>query len=199
MQQDVNLYRFLPQPTQLRFTSEMAIWLYGGFVTLLLLSYLLGLWQTHRDKVQLHATEIQLEQTKQNLAALTAQYPSLDPKDIQNSVLQFQKELQTQNKIIHLLSRNAKFSGYLTGLAQATVSGVWLTEIDISASEQKIKLQGHALTFPLLQQFLQQLMEQPVFSDMLFELRNVEQDLDEVPPHHFLMFDIENKPKAKQT
>jgi hypothetical protein len=60
------------------------------------------------------------------------------------------------------------FSRYLRSLARQDTDGLWLTQINLSASRDKNRLQGKALRAELVATYLQNLAEEPPFAAQRF-------------------------------
>lgn len=174
-QQEINLYNYLPKKTGFELTPKTALLSYGAFLSLLLMFYFVSLWQKHKLVTQFdylnHETSLALQQ----LTILVQQYPISDPDILKKTIGQLQEEYEKKAKLIDLLSPYANFSSYLVGLGNAIVSGVWLTQITFDRGENKIILKGYALQSAFLDQFYSQLAKQPIFSNLKFELNDIEQ------------------------
>jgi hypothetical protein len=118
---------------------------------------------------------IQFAQTQGYFKKITTDYPSIDPNDLKNSLLHLQQELSVQTSAVNLIMINLHFSSYLTGLAQSIVPGVWLTHFNFSATDHPVTLEGYALQPLLVQQFLDKLQHNAIFSGMSFELGELSQ------------------------
>ena len=60
------------------------------------------------------------------------------------------------------------FSRYLRSLARQDTDGLWLTQINLSASRDKNRLQGKALRAELVATYLQNIAEEPPFAAQRF-------------------------------
>ena len=95
-----------------------------------------------------------------------------------------QLDYEAKLTALDALSLNEVFTKYLTALANATIEGVWLKEIDLNRTGNKIILKGSALQHALLDQYLTQLAAQPAFAGMVFELQEL---IETTTPASFLI------------
>ena len=175
MQQDINLYKLLPKKQKSSFTWRRLGFVYLFFVFLIFLQFIYVLFEKNRFTKEYQQAEISLENTKQQVHKLIAQYPSIDTKNIQTIADSMRAELNNELKIIRLLTQSSKFSAYMVGLAAASVPDVWLTTISFAAKEPHIILQGNATQALLAQQYLDQLTHQAVFATLPFKINDLTQ------------------------
>jgi hypothetical protein len=175
MQQQINLYDFLPKK-KTNYLTNKNVWLaYTVFILLLCLFHLTELWQKHSLTSQLNTltSGVVLQQLK--LTELMQKYPETDLANLNADIIKLQIEDEKKSQLIDLLSPYAHFSAYLEGLGHAIVPGVWLTQITFDRGENKIALKGYTLQPKLLASFYSQLEKQPIFYNLTFELNAIKQ------------------------
>ncbi len=173
MQQQVNFYLLLPQQNKHHVSLQKMMFAYGVFIFLLFVLTLWDIGQNYKKSKQLTIFKNELATEKKQVATLTAQYPMLNPKDLEASMQNLQRELEMKNKMVALLSQRSGFSMYLSNIAKASVRGAWLTDISISMQDMQIGLKGQALQATSVHQFLNQLVHQSEFVNMPLELREL--------------------------
>jgi hypothetical protein len=175
MRQEINLYNYLPKKTGFDLTKKMVLYSYGAFLLLLLMFHFLLLLQRHKLVIQLNelTTTVSLEQ--QQLAMIMQKYPVNDLVSLKEVIHNLQLEYENKGRLIDLFSPYANFSAYLEGLGNATVEGVWLTEITFNREGNKIDLKGYTLQPVLLEKLYSRLAMQPIFSDLAFKVNEIKQ------------------------
>ncbi len=176
--QQINLYSHLKKTPRLFLTLEKLLLLYGVFFLFLMshLTFSYSIKSGLIDQVDeltktYSAKQVLLESTKQK-------YPGIGASDIFSVMMQLQKELATKGQMLSIFSQNTRFSTILTALGKAIVPGVWLTDIKITDSGQKIILVGKANQATLPQSFMEQLKRQTPFDKMRIQLNEVTQTVD---------------------
>lgn len=144
------------------------------FILILSLDLIL-LLQQHKYTKQFNMLTAEVAINQQQLSALNKQYPVSDPENLEKTLKSLQQQYLNKITSLELLTPYANFTAYLIGLAKATVSGVWLTKINFNRGENKIVLEGYTLNPAMLEQFYSKLTKESVFSDMLFELNNIQE------------------------
>lgn len=175
MQQQINLYNLLPKKTVSKLTRKNVLLSYGAFLLLLFIFHFILIWQKHTLVNHLATLKNEVTLHQQQLTLLMQEYPVSETDSLKKMILQLQEEYASKAGLIDLLSPYANFSAYLTGLGNAIVTGVWLTEIHFDRGETKIFLKGYTLDPALLEQFHHQLTMQPIFSNLSFELIGIKQ------------------------
>jgi hypothetical protein len=175
MLQQINLYNLLPHQTKSWFTWKKLYAIYGLFILLLIFKWGNALWERHQLTKDLDHEVTLFADTQQRFKKLMTRYPTIDTKNLQTLGESLRTELMNELTIVKLLSQSSKFSAYLLGLALATTDGAWLTDISFSANEPHIILKGNALQPEIVQQFLDQLIRQPVFIESPFRISDLTQ------------------------
>src|SRR5688572_17093895 len=103
MQQEINLYLWLPQQKKSFLTLKFITVSYSLFILLLALNFCMGLWEKHKEVVMAAALTQELNAVQKRMAEIHTQYPMLDPKDMENSLKKLQQELEDKNNIFNLL------------------------------------------------------------------------------------------------
>lgn len=175
MQQEINLYRYLPKKAGFALTPKIALKSYVAFLLALLLFHTILLWQKHKLNSQWTSLQAQSMVYQQELSVLLQEYPVSDVTTLNKNIQELQKEYDTAMTNIDLLSPAANYSAYLLSLANAAINGVWLTEINFYRSATKIVLKGYALNSELLAQFYSDLTKQKAFTTLVFKLNEIQQ------------------------
>ena len=174
-QQEINLLSFLPKKTGIELTQKVVLISYGAFFLVLCIFYFGSTWQKHKLENQINQLANAANQGQQQFTLLSQKYPVSDVANLKQLIGDMQKEYETKSEFADLISPNANFSSYLTALGNAIVPGVWLTEIIFDRGENKVVLKGYALLPTLLERFYAQLSNQPVFSNLSFEINEIKQ------------------------
>jgi Tfp pilus assembly protein PilN len=178
--QQINLFRHLPQPIKSALDLKMLILLYAAFLmVLMLVSFVSVIGKFVDDSHLNHATK-NFTKAQQNLVALAGKYP----KSAAEIKLPDMEKLQTCK---------VQFSKYLTGIANAFISGVWLTEIDIHDHGQTINLKGNSLSEQQVQTYLDQLKKQDVFAGTSLYLQEIQQTPADTKSPSVLSFTLTTK------
>lgn len=193
MRQQVNLYILLPKERKWRFTKETLIVCYAVFVFLLLFNVAFKLWNRHSLQRDLNQAIVTQTRLTDQLNSLAKQEPLIDLNDLTGSVKKIVNDINANQKLSQVLSYNVSFSSYLSALTTAIVPDVWLTEIQFNASDQLIILRGSALRAASIQQFLERLSRQPVFSKLQFNMEDLTETVVENQQNSF-NFVISTKP-----
>lgn len=176
MTQSINLYRYLPKKKKAILTTKVVIISYGAFIVFLFFVYLIQLHQKHKIITQFDQLNSEVSLLQQELTTMMQRYPVNNVPDLNKAILDLQKEREKKALMIDLLSKYTHFSHYLIGLGNAIVDGVWLTQISFNRGENNnIVLKGFTLQPVLLKQFFIQLRNQRVFSNIEFELNDINQ------------------------
>lgn len=181
MQQQINLYRYLPHPIKSFLDLKMLTLLLGGFFGFLMVIFLIGFIHTEYLSSRLAKINLQLTQSRQHFQDLAAQFPEIDSAE--HALL---------NNEVSACS--TKFSPYFEAFANAIVSGVWLTEINISNNGRHVSLIGYASRAIGAEEFLEQLNKQPVFANLPFVIQNLSAVNNTTPkqpmPNNTLSFNL---------
>lgn len=173
MKQQVNLYQYLPHAYKFRLSKKVVGLTYGLLFFLLMLDFFHALWVHHKNIKEMNILEQSFRQQQKMLADIMVQFPMINPSDLQNSLQQLQKQLDLRLKIYATLSQGEGFSQYMSGLGEVIEPSVWLTEINFSNADRRMNLQGYALTSLAIEQYLDQLAKEKIFSGMLFSLQEL--------------------------
>ncbi len=173
--QQVNLYQKELRPAQVAFSARTVLGLAGIWLLLLATNLGIGGWRQHRAAVELTAAQAAATREAQQLAQLEARYPppAKDPALARESArLQAARDgralllTQLEGKS---LGNTDGFSPQLTALARQTMTGLWLTHIDLRQGGKELTLEGgagNATTVPL---YLQRLAGEQAFAGMEFD------------------------------
>ncbi len=146
--QRINLYQTQIKPQRDRFDTRS--------LGLLLLLLALGLaaisgfqaWQVRQVEDRLATVDAERETASERLAALQAQLQDQPSEEARSQRLR--NELAAKRALLDYLeegafAERAGFSGYLDGLAEYIIDGVWLSRIELAAGGDRLQLDGHAV------------------------------------------------------
>jgi hypothetical protein len=175
MLQQINLYNVLPRPAKPWVTKKMLFIFYSLFLIILFLKWGNLLWEKHQLVKEYEKENVLLADAQKQFKHLIAQYPTVDTTNIKNIGESLHAELINELKILSMLAKSSVFAAYMQGLAQTSTDGIWLTEISFSANEPRVALKGNAVRPQLVQAFLEQLIQQPVFANIPFKITELTQ------------------------
>ncbi len=178
MQQQINLYPLLSKKSNFELTRRTALSVYGIVFLLLIIIYSIDFRQTKHLEIQYNALYSKVSQLQQELDKL----PMSDAAALKDAIHALRQTAETKVNVLNSLTYRKNFSGYLLGLADTNIPGVWLTEIIFNNLEQRINLKGFALQTILIEKRLMELDKQAAFSPMKFEVQNV---IEQPAPPHF--------------
>jgi Tfp pilus assembly protein PilN len=187
MLQAVNFYPLLPKRSGFFLTKNFVIFSYTAFFIVLLGIYGIALWNQHKLAHELKLRDADLQVIQEKLSVLTAKYPVSDINILNKSIHDLHTQYENRMSAINLLSPNAHYAAYLSGIAHAIVTDVWLTEISFVREGNTISLKGHALQSSALEQFISQLTQEPVFAGMIFELKELKDTVQAKFPADFFL------------
>ncbi len=146
--QRINLYQTQVRPRRDRFSTRG--------LGLLLVVLALGLaaisgvqaWRLRQAEAQLASVNAERETASQRVTQLQAKLEDEPGRDARTQRLR--NELAAKRALLDYLeegtfAERAGFSGYLDGLADHVVDGVWLDRIELAAGGDRLQLDGHAI------------------------------------------------------
>jgi len=159
MKQNINFFQFEQHKTIQLLNASVLLQMIALFIVGLLSIYGYIFWQTtpvHQELSYLNNYKQQLsgewENVYQDLSQLKIN------AELEIEIAQLQAQLNKQIQLINVLESQEKtntigFSTYLTTLAKTHLSGLWLTEINLSAGGNRISLTGQAISPELVPNF----------------------------------------------
>ncbi len=174
--QQINLYRLLPKEAGSLLSQKKVIIYYVFFTFLLLLLYSHTESQRTKLESEFNGMTGEVSSLQNQSIQLAQKYPTSNADELQKIIKDLQTQLDNKISAIDLLVLNANFSSYLTGLASATTSGVWYTEIDFDRGINSISLKGLAVQAVRLADLLDQLAKPSIFHSYSFNLQEIEQE-----------------------
>lgn len=196
MQQQINLYLLLPKKSQFQINLRSIIFIYVACLGLLLALGSYESWYNRHLTKQIDALSQEIAQTQQRLAVISAQYSTLDAKEIQKTIDKLKLEIHSKENAINILLPLAGAPAYMTALAQAAIPNVWLAEFNFNMVEGGANLKGNALKATQPKEFMEQLQQQSVFSKMRFELRELSEAQADKDQKAIVNFYITTKAKS---
>jgi|GEM_PF-4218522 len=195
MQQEINLYPLLPQRQKSFLTLRLLIMAYSSLLVLLFIQCCFEYWGMRQQKVIITNLVQERNQIQQRKEAIHAEYPMLDPKDMENSLKKLQQGLTEKNTVFNLLTQDKKFSNYLMGVAKAAVNDLWLNGLRVDIGDRNLVLKGVATKAEAIQMFINKLGLQTEFAELNFQLQDVHKV--EIKKEVLLNFIISTKVKAE--
>jgi hypothetical protein len=173
--QQINLYRLLPKPKPVLLSQKKVFIYYGIFTILLVLFYMYNVSQKHKLEAAVVVATTEVTEVQNNSLQLAQKYPISNIDELKKSMSDLEVQWQNKTSAIDLLTLNANFSAYLTGLANATAPGVWYTQILFARGVNNITLIGAALQATIVTELMKQLVKPAVFKIFDFSLSDVEE------------------------
>lgn len=148
LRQEINLYRHFETP---RTTADLLTWkrywmLNVAMLLLLIIifiaSFAENIYSRNREKKlqsQIAGYQKEFQQLKSSLPQLFFN------KDVNEAVKSMQDELNAQQEIINILSKNKPFSEVLTSFSRTIVPNLWLTSISVQKNGDEITIKGHSI------------------------------------------------------
>lgn len=146
--QRINLYQAQVRPQGDRFsTRRLALLLLALGLALAAINGVQA-WQLRRAEAQLASVNAERETVSQRVTQLQAKLEDEPSRDERTQRLR--NELAAKRALLDYLeegtfAERGGFSGYLDGLADQIVDGVWLDRIELAAGGDRLQLNGHAI------------------------------------------------------
>jgi Tfp pilus assembly protein PilN len=148
LRQEINLYRHFETP---RTTADLLTWKRYWMLNIAMLLLLIiifiasfaeNVYSRNREKKlqsQIIGYQKEFQQLKSSLPQLFFN------KDVNEAVKSMQAELNAQQEIINILSKNKPFSEVLTSFSRTIVPNLWLTSISVQKNGDEITIKGHSI------------------------------------------------------
>jgi len=172
--------------------------LYGIYAAFLCINYIYTINKKHDLTLQVNYLRLDLEKQQNFLSQVVVEYPSINVEGLTATMQQLKEDLLTKGKIYAVLANQILFSSYLTVIANASMQGVWLTDISIIDSGQTITLTGQAYQAERIQVYLEQLQKQSLFSNYDLVLKEVNEDSNDKRTHKMITFNITGNVRSIQ-
>lgn len=146
--QRINLYQARVKPQHDRFDTRRLALLLALLALGLAASGGFQAWQVRQAEAQLARVNAEREAASERVAQLQAKLEDEPSRDAR--IQRLRNELAAKRALLDYLeegafAERAGFSGYLDGLAEHIVEGVWLNRIVLAAGGDRLQLDGHAL------------------------------------------------------
>lgn len=171
MNQQINLYQplFRRQKKVFAFRTLVQITVIAVLGMLLMTAY--GHWQTRLLDRQLAQLQSQEQTAVARLADLGRQHPNASAQ--QTELARLRAALNAKQQILDRLANEsvgntAGFSAQLTGFARQTLDGLWLTDIELAAGGQELRLAGNTNAPELMPRYLQKLASEESLTGLRF-------------------------------
>jgi len=179
--QQINLYLLEFQPNREPLRAIHMAW---SSLAILVLLLCFSLYSSHKNALleQQLVQEQQVQQTLQaQLQRLSAQKPAQASAELDEKIVQLQKNLQRHQQILTMISRqdlgNDKgFSAQLIALANASLSTISLESFSLERGGKYAELSGLTRSADQIPLYLQRLRQNPSFADVGFGVLNIERD-----------------------
>ncbi len=178
--QQVNLLTQDVLPRRELLDSQQLLFGWSGFVVLLIMLSALDLWHSSRLEDQLAREREEVEQLQRAVSQMEQDLAGGQAR-LQDEIGDLTERRRTQRALALTLAAEQQqqaLSRALTGLAQSTLDGLWLSEIHIMP--HGLHLKGQATDAVLLPRYIQALSQQDRFSGHSFDAITMllDEDLD---------------------
>lgn len=136
---------------------------------------------TQLKKTELSEYQLKVAQLNQVLATTRKNYPApVIDQAIVKKIEALSERKSRNKKVLKYLSTRSfdveaqSFSQILNAFTEVQEKGLWLTEVKLDKGGSEIKMTGNANNAELLPKYLDQLSELSVFSEMEFEVFNMQ-------------------------
>lgn len=128
-------------------------------------------WKARTAEAQVAALAAEREAANARIGALQAQVRA-EPGGAERQ-RRLREELAAKRGLLRYLdegpfAERAGFSGYLDGLADRVIEGVWLSRIDLAAGGARLQLDGHAVEARHVPELMASLGEAPAYRGRSF-------------------------------
>ncbi len=165
IQQQINLFQYLPKKAKFLLDIKKLSVLYLAFFSFLMLMYFSDIHKKNKTTVKLNDLIVKMNQEDARFKKISAQYAWINPKDLETSMNKLKQDLEFNENQLQELFNQKKFSDYMMGLSQATIAGAWLTSFNIMKQGADIELKGRSLNAELANRFLIQLQSKSAFAN----------------------------------
>ena len=191
MRQEINLYQPIFRKQKKVFSSKALLQASGLVVAGLLLVFAYGVWRLQGLEKELLALQDQRQAASRRLETLSKQFPQQEKSRVLEAEIQrLARDVQLRRKVEQLLTSGAYgnrkgFSEHLAALARQHISGLWLTNVEISEVSKDVGLAGSALDPELVPKYVQRFSNEPVLAGMRFKHLRVDRPKPESARVHF--------------
>ena len=176
MSQQINLYHpiFRKQPKKFSATTMLQASALVVLGVLLIWGY--TQWQVKDLRAQIQQVENQQVAASKRLTEATQQFATHKrPLNAQSEIARLEQEIAARTRIQQLLQQgnlgNARgYSEHLLAFGRQSLAGVWLTEIDIAGSGERLVLEGRSTAPELVPQYLQRLTQERALAGSEFKV-----------------------------
>lgn len=176
MKQQINLYKSEKVKKGFSLNSRETVWIYGGFLTLLILMTVFSIYKHLAYKKELDILGKQKIEQSKKLQAISSHLPELETRNqIINEIKRLDLEQKNREEILSLLvsaqsERLSGFAGYLEALAKQTVPGLWMTRFSFKNNGITISIEGVAQAAEAVPKLIAALSKEPVLKGKTFQL-----------------------------
>lgn len=148
LRQEINLYRHFETP---RTTADLLTWkrywmLNVAMLLLLIIIFIASFAENIYSRTREKKLQSQIAGYQKEFQQLKSSLPQLFfNKDVNEAVKSMQAELNAQQEIINILSKNKPFSEVLTSFSRTIVPNLWLTSISVQKNGDEITIKGHSI------------------------------------------------------
>ena len=167
LRQEINLITSLAKPET---DSELFTWkrfLIANviFTVLMIILLISSVLETHRLKNKLKIAENTMMQNQEKFQQMKNKLPQfLFGDNISEAVINMNKEMAMQKKIIAILASSSHFSQNLVALSRTIIPDVWLTKIYIAKNGAIIDLEGNSIGMDNLNEYIARLNKDNLLS-----------------------------------
>ncbi len=174
MSQQINLYVPVYRPQKKYFSSQMMLYAGGAlFAGVVALSAFAQLRVYAMEKEAAQVSRLLMTRIEALQAAAADKSGETKRKSLESRVQSAEAELRSAQRIAEAIESSAGsdsggFSEFLRALARQTVSGVWLTAINVDLEGDGLSLAGAALRPELVSDYIDRLRREEIFRGRSF-------------------------------
>lgn len=174
MSQQINLYNPALAPQRSLVSATGVAYLAAGMLTVVVLAGVVGASRLSASQLEAKQVGDQLKTVQARVQQLTQQVANAKPDPaLQAEIDRLKAQVESRAGVLVALEQGitAPGNGYaeiLRGLARQSLSGLWLTEVTVSAANGEMELHGRTLDRALVSDYLRRLNEEKVFAGRSF-------------------------------
>lgn len=174
--QEINLYQQLKKaPTSADYLTWRRYLIANVvFLFFLVFVYCLNILGNHRMAAQLKIANADLVTYENSYKTLKNTLPEfLFSSNVNDTVNNLKKELETQKLIVNILSKHNLFSNNLMALSNSIVPNVWLTKFVIEKNGDTIVLTGNSFGLDNLHAYIDRLNKEKAFDNYEITIKQI--------------------------
>ncbi|WP_019528142.1 PilN domain-containing protein [Dasania marina] len=179
--QHINLVSQLDRVVEPPFSARQQAWLLGGVMLVLVLVYVIALWQQTGLNQALQQGRAQQAELAKQVEGLSAKKQAQENNStLVNELAVLESAIRFRRQLLASIDPSDQyqqkgFSEHLSGLARQQLQGLWFTEIILGKQGGQMALMGYTLKPEYLPQYMQRLSQESVFSGQQFNVLRMAQ------------------------